>query len=698
VAKFYPALFCPLFGKFLTRPPPSPTKAKGPDKGFVFTPIDWKAFRAPNSRDLAVIKSQLVGFSRPFSVRELQVVLAGLCEAGDGPGVQAVLRYATVKRVEMLLNVSFVPQSATVAVLKYLTKTDPQRAREIAREYFHGRHPPELGIAAIDADSAGYLSFLANSDKCHKRDLRLFAKAIGCISFDRRALQQTVVTLLQRPCSSRKLPYLMLVVVNCLSIGKTITPPFLTRVLALFAAHKEDGLVPLVARALFLTSLGLEAGPHVPQITALLATVAPQSPEGILLYLAVSRTTARDLFDAVLARHLRELCTKRLPSLFAAGLRLLQRALQPDIPEAPMRAMLKHTLPKLIECFPRFYALPSVAESAVTVWLTVLTVPSLKSFQAQTVAAFEALMPLPSNAAFTALSPCLPHFLSHAPVDLQRQITATLPALIVAPVSLFLLKAYLKTASKSDLSLPDGYQFSEAITEILNTLSGNGGLEAIIPFLKNQLLCDGIRFFPVFVAILRLRKTLNDTQAPRLASELAQIGAGLACRAHGSALAMLGDRGRTSVALGLSQFDGDCEETALLLRHGEVPDDQEGEEQFEPISGDPAALFESISGGEWDWAEAITPLPPSVLSPPDDDFAAGLGHSGPKAVVSVGLGDFEPLLTDHFFPSGEIFEPITPHGHSLMDAIEEFEPVGGDDDDFEAIPEGELSFGDSGAR
>jgi hypothetical protein len=484
------------------------------------------------------------------------------------------------------------------------------------------------------------------------------------------------------------------------------------RVLALFAAHnKEDVLIPLVARALFFVSLGLEAGPHVPQITALLASVAPQSPEGVLLFLAVSRTAARELFEPALSRHMRELFAKRLPSLFCAGLRLLQRSLQPDIPEGRVRAMLKQVMPKLIECAPRFGQLPSIAEISGGVWLTVLTELCFKPFRSQTVAVFEALMPAASSGAFPAMAPCLPHFLAHALGDrqlgeVQRQIAARLPTLLVSPVSILLLKTYVKTAvargtdlatvatSWAGRSPPDGYHFSESITEILTHLEKSGGFDAVLNFLRDKLLLDGVRFFPVFVAILRLRRSIGDSKLPRLTADLTKIGAALSCRAHGRALEMLSDRSRTTVALGLSQFNVDCEETAILL--GDAPGDAECEDDFEPLTGhfssESGALFERISGVDVDWAEAITPLPPSVLSPPGEEAEPACVRMG----VSVGLGDFEPILGAPSFGASGDFEPITPHGHLILEALTEFDPVWegapvpAEEDDFEAIPEGEL--------
>jgi hypothetical protein len=91
------------------------------------TPIDWKLLRLSNSKDLTVLKSQISGF---------------------------------------------------------FAKADPHRAHEIARQDFHGSHPPALTLAAIEADPGGYLSAISNSEKCHQNELSVFARTISFIQFD----------------------------------------------------------------------------------------------------------------------------------------------------------------------------------------------------------------------------------------------------------------------------------------------------------------------------------------------------------------------------------------------------------------------------------------------------------------------------------------------------------------------------------
>jgi hypothetical protein len=719
ILKTAPAIYRQLFGK-TPRPLSSPSRQE-PIRicEFALVPIEWQWFRSVNFRDWSIVKSQLVGFSRPFRPHALQFILAHFCEAGDSQGVLAVVRYATVKHIEMPLNITFVPQSAIIPVLKYLSIVDPQRARDIAHQYFHGQHPMDLVIAAIEADSNGYLASVTSLEKVHPHHFCILACAISCVHFDPPLLQETLLNLMKRQMSSKKLRYLLLAVVNYLSVTKSIAAPFVNRVLALITARNNEALIFQVARSLYLISYSLEAGAHVSHIISLIPTVAPASPEGVFLALAASRTTAREHFDLKQAR---ECLSRRLPSLFCAGIRLLVRGLQPDISEARVKAMLRHSLSKLIEVFPSFVRLPSVAEASGTVWSTILKTSALKAFRHQVLTAFDAIMPGPASAAFIPMAQCVPDCLACALADkqladLQRQILTMLPELLVSPTSVFLLKTYIRATivradkingkEKSDFFVgvanswagkivTDGYPVSEAIFEFFKYLHELCGLPAVIAFLKTKVLTGNTRFFAVFVAIVKFRKLLEQlpkSDFPRLAAELAEFGAGFSCRAHGTALILLSDPIKTVLALELSQFDGDCEETALLLRQEDG--DFEAIEEPDPFDDARPSVgsIESLSAGDPDWAEPITPLPPSVLS--DRTEAAPRLRPG----MSVGLGDFEPIFDAHWV-FGEGFEPITPGGHprEWLESIDDLGPLCAglqspdEDGGFERLPDPDGDF------
>jgi hypothetical protein len=578
-ARTAPRLFRFVFGKDPYCPPASaPATLRN---GILFTPMDPATLRNGASRDLSLVKSQLRAFNAVFSIDELESLFHAFCAVGDGCGARAVLQFAVRNNLTLPLRIHSVPQTVVAPIMGYLSQFDPARARATATTFFSGNWPTEVQLAAIRADHAGFLAEFDTKERLTKRRLHLLALAIPTRSFDPVALAHTVVAITKRELSVKKLPYVMLVVINSLAILRQISEPLINAFLTFFSARRGD-LIPLqVARALLIISSLAASGPHVVAITRQLTNAIPLSPESVVLFRAISRTIGKDLFETAVSRDVPGLLASSVPSSFCGGLRLLVRGLQQDIPEGPTRFMLRSVLAKLIDNFPRFVHLPSVSEIAGAAWLMLLSLSALREFRGPVLAAFDRLIPMPSRAAFPAASACLVPALSiSAPGDkAASHITAIEYKLIVAPVSIFLLRIFLRiiAASPKSAVLPEiverlatgavlGYTGGDAVFEMIRMVAQHAGPQRALVIVRNHFLGKGKPFWPIFLGVARMVKHLEkDETKEAFVAEVMEIGKELPCKAHSEAMAMLGDKERVREAI-LLALSEDAEEQDDLLR------------------------------------------------------------------------------------------------------------------------------------
>jgi hypothetical protein len=226
------------------------------------------------------------------------------------------------------------------------------------------------------------------------------------------------------------------------------------------------------------------------------------------------------------------------------------------------------------------------------------------------------------------MSACLPHFFRCAINDKLRELVKRVREfsmrLLAEPTPLRLLDVSLNVAFVRVERSKD--KRDEIIEHVLRLLTQTGGFDAALVFLSARGLTVCPCFFPVFSAIMKLRKVLEPGM-----TQIALIGHRFACKAHASALEMLADPTKVAVALWLAQFDMDCEETAILLGKAQSETDLNSSSQREPIS--------DVS---CDWTEPNLSYNCTIRNLSSDiDFKVVGAQT--QSLVPVGLADFDPI-------------------------------------------------------
>jgi hypothetical protein len=281
--------------------------------------------------------------------------------------------------------------------------------------------------------------------------------------------------------------------------------------------------------------------------------------------------------------------------------------------------MVKGVLPKLLETFPEFVKIPSIAEASAGFWTTIL---SMKNFRQQVLSAFNVLMPPLSHPAFPALSFCLPIILlitlsEKGLSDLKKQILQLLPELLTPPILLPFFTIYLKCALIRADKMPftaerltflgntakslyvqtfeDCYWISDLLHELFEFALTHNGPRVLIDLIKPK--GGSIRFFSLFVGMLKLRKSLQ-AKAVMDPEQFAWdvMGIEVAERCHLRALELMREPTQIGFALELAGFDKDCEECEWVIRA------RTGEEEVREVVGpDPwLDMFQKISGAAFE--------------------------------------------------------------------------------------------------
>jgi hypothetical protein len=432
--------------------------------------------------------------------------------------------------------------------------------------------------------------------------------------------------LIDRNVSTKKLSYLMLIIINCLSILSQIPESLSAILLSFFASRKDEFIQSQIARSLFLIASMRESGPHVLAISRMLATLHPLSPDAVVLWNGLSKTIGKELFEPAMTKHITSLFTSQLPSSFCAGLRLLARGLKGDMPEGRVKLMLRNSLSKMIDNFPKYNKLPTVSETAGGGWLAILTLTYLKQFRSQILSDFHKIMPLPSAGSFPAMAIALCQATTIALSDkcfrdVSSYANAVQQKLLVHPTSLFLLKVYLRLANVSaekfgsarekretimnsvntwlGSSLNDSYSAADAVYEILHLVMKFCGVSQVIAMLKEKLLCGKCRFYPVFLALVKLTKHIGKTPTAdksTFVAEIKEVGRALRCKAHGSALRLVDVKEKAKLAVELAQTE-DVDEMEFLM--------QEGRPVGMLSAGDEVSAWVGVDVKVGDWPEVI---------------------------------------------------------------------------------------------
>jgi hypothetical protein len=207
----------------------------------------------------------------------------------------------------------------------------------------------------------------------------------------------------------------------------------------------------------------------------------------------------------------------------------------------------------------------------------------------------------------------------------------------------------------------DCYQVADIIYDWLFAVFMALGLPAALEFVRATLTQDGVRFFPVIVAVLRLMKALKMDKNGHLDSLKGELVAAAKAvggrrRVHAAALE-LAAAGRIRAALDLAKFEGDCAEAdalnARLAGHeadgGAASDDQW--ERIDVSDGDVDSTdgepFERIEPAPdvYELFEPVTPPPcqsviEAAAAEPDEGWAEPIGDEGDNQQSLELLRDF----------------------------------------------------------
>jgi hypothetical protein len=566
---------------------------------------------------LGIIKSQLLGATYNFTARELGLLFAFFCKIGDVKGVELLLRFASARKISLRINVGNVPDSGLVFLLNYYRVVDPAKSQELAKQLLSRSCPQEVELAAISLLPDDYLGRISTATKHAKHELRVFAIATSSVRFDSQLLQGTLNSCLQHSISAKKLAFFMMSVIHSISSFKSVSDPFVANLIAFFKARESDIIASQVGRCVNLLSDLSSSWRLTAFVTDLLPTVCAISAEGALLYSAASQS--KELFELMATKSLRDFFSQRLPSLYCYGFRLLIRGLQLNMPEGSVKSMLKGVLPKLVETFPEFVTIPSIAEASGGFWTIIL---SMKNFRQRVLSAFDVLMPPLSSPAFPALSFCLPMILlitlsDRGLSDLNKQIMQLLPELLTMPILLPFLRIYLKCSviradkmpfaaerltflgntakSLCGQTLEDCYWISDVLHELFEFALMHGGPKVLINLIKGMV--GKIRFFSLLLGLLKLRKSSQAKPVmdpAQFAWDVMAVDVEIQC--HLKALELMKEPTQIGFALELAGFDKDCEESEWVVRA------RTREQEVTEVAGpDPwLDMFQRISGSTFE--------------------------------------------------------------------------------------------------
>jgi hypothetical protein len=490
-------------------------------------------------------------------------------------------------------------------------------------------------MLAIEADPTHYFQSILGLQKLTKEHLVLFSAAVSmlrtALAANPSLLKQSLVRCLELADSKKLYPYLLSLAAVVLSVLETIPGQLVSYLFNFMSAHRDALPIAQAARCLLLLSSVSETGKFT-DFTCLILSIWPAiTPEAGLLYLAISKTNRRRLFDEAIPRIASEFLEQQQPSLFCVGLRLVSRGLA-VLPDKGIQSLLKHCLTRLTKQFVRFIRLPTVSEIASASFLAILTTPSYKKGVAHVLNAADKIIPYPDAAEFPPLVFCLLEMLSRCMDGKQtdsvhKHLTIKARALVTIPASYFLAKTYIRVVStrieklvdvqNREASLwklvnawfdggPDCYNMCDIVREWMFMIYHAVGVRAVITFIHHRISKPGLRFFVVIAAIHRFLTGLRSqasTSMETIRADLEAAGTQLeaSCTARGVALRLIANGTDVKSALDLASWGADCPETEAILRAlrgGDTPEQTEelplGDDGVGSIS--PGDQFEPITG------------------------------------------------------------------------------------------------------
>jgi hypothetical protein len=269
----------------------------------------------------------------------------------DRTGIMKVLQYALAREIPIEIDAALVPNSGLAAAFKYLSVRDTSTLKAL-RALCMQSASTDVRMTAIEVDPAHYFQSILGLQKLTKENLVLFSAAVSTPSTGLAAnpslLQQSLARCLELANSKKLYPYLLALAAVVLSVMKAIPGQLASYLFNFMAARRDDLPIAQAARCLLLLSSESETGKFTDFTCSILSSWPTITPEAGLLYMAISKTNRRRLFDEVIPRIASEFLEQQQPSLFCVGLRLVSRGLT-VLPNKGIQSLLTHCLTRLIK-------------------------------------------------------------------------------------------------------------------------------------------------------------------------------------------------------------------------------------------------------------------------------------------------------------------------------------------------------------
>lgn len=591
-----PDLYTILFNK-LREQPTQPEKRR---KSVHVTPVRFDPLPdLTSSIDVSnpIFKTQINLLLKTYSAEELKEYLKYFVDNKDDQGIDLIIRYCFLKKIDIDLSEFTFSQKSLLIVIRYLKSMKSPYLDIILKPLLSKNNLPfALQRTVISITMNNYLEQLKTDEKIQKQRLRIFSQIIPYINFPADDLIQACLHCFTISKSVKKFHYSIRIALNLLNRIE-FNENFCSKLLSLFEERYND--LNFISAAFCIQQIVQKTKQFNSRlnllITKMIASVSQSSPEICNLYLSlVEATKGNPVFLQNLPKVIENLLSLNLPSSFIGGTQLFKSTL-PLLTDKSHDYLIKHCFPLLFQQSVKSNTQFNIAEKTAPIILTVYNM-GLKRQQQTIFSSYQTLIPNPKYATFLYFTDLLTYFIQYSQSstkmanDHQMLLNIT-NQMLTTPGNETLLHLYVQNLSnRADRTLMnkevddflqiyikkcDLYQMGRVIMYWCHLLYVKSGFKQLLPFVTIHVFRFSPRFSAAFIGVAYFmqdfRKSSNDES---LISKMNDQFLGSArlimktCRAHAVAVALFTIPEAIKTAIDLALFENDCEDSEKLI--GEV--------------------------------------------------------------------------------------------------------------------------------